>query len=76
MSNDHVVTATEPAWTEAEYRPNDDGVPEYVGDSTKIGDLIDGLADHCEYECSCGFETNDWFEVEEHFAEVTHDGAS
>jgi len=66
----HRVTATEPCWTEQEHEPDDDGVPEPVG-QFRTGDIIDGYFEESVYECTCGVELTDWSEVELHFAIVT-----
>lgn len=70
--SEHTVTATEPAWVQAEYRPDGD-MPEYVADSTRIEESIDMLQDEADYSCECGAELNSWFDVMEHYEEVAGD---
>jgi hypothetical protein len=73
LSDEHIVTATEPVWAEQEHAPNHNGQPEPVSE-TVAHDVVDSMIGESVYECSCGFEPDSWAEVEEHFARVTEEG--
>ncbi len=75
MTDNHIVTATEPAWTEQQHRPKDNGTPETVPDSLELR-LLDNSGFEPEYSCTCGANLRSWLDVEEHFEEVVNDSDS
>lgn len=75
MTNEHIVTATEPAWAEQQHRPGDDGKPEIVPDTLELHPL-DAMGYEATYYCTCGTELHSWEEVREHFKEVADNRGS
>jgi hypothetical protein len=69
-SEQHVITAIEPAWVLQNYVPDEDGQPEPVGEYETL-DLIDSHFEDSTYECTCGEEFSRWDEAEAHLKEVT-----
>lgn len=75
MTEEHIVTAEEPAWTEQRHRPGDDGTPEVVPDTLELFPL-DVAGCEPEYSCSCGAELRRWVDVLDHFEEVVNSQGS
>lgn len=73
MTDEHIVTAEEPALTEQCYRPGDDGEPEKVPDSLSLRHLEVSI--ESRYSCSCGAELRSWMDVVDHFEEVAANGS-
>jgi len=71
MTDEHIVTATEPAWSEQRHRPGDDGTPEVVPDTLELYPL-DATGYEPTYSCTCGAELRSWHDVLEHFEEVVN----
>lgn len=71
MTDEHIVTATEPAWSEQRHRPGDDGTPEIVPDTLELYPL-DAVGYEPTYSCSCGVELRSGHDVLEHFEDVVN----
>lgn len=74
MTDEHIVTAKEPALSEKQYRPGEYGDPEEVPESLTLHYLDVGI-EH-EYFCSCGKEFRLWGDVLRHLKEVADEPVS
>lgn len=67
----HVVTATEPVWLSMKHVPGEDGEALSIPGSRQPEKLIGTHVEESTYECSCGEELASWFEVQQHYLELT-----